>query len=244
MKTRKAIATATLLCILAIPALSKRAMHNIMSNHPVSYNTENFMKELPRLATTRGEYTGFVEDACGIPHNTDMNAIYLGLQQNPLKISTVKPTALTDNANTYYDPGCAVRFEGGAYFATAVGSEIAQRILDMKIGDAIRLPYAPTRFTGYASKTGQVDNYSMKLDIYASGYTLSVGKDTKGKYLSFYDVWDFSPGQGGYYQYSATPTDLAALVLPHVGTPIHLYKRFYFVEHGVTDESLLRVVQK
>jgi hypothetical protein len=202
--------------------------------------TEDFVKPIPEFTFTKGDYTGMIKDACGVPAGSDMNAIYLGLQTNPFQQSAVRPTSLTGSEKmTFYDPGCAIRLNGGSMFARTVGPEISQQILDMKVGDAMPLVPRPTRGGGWQYRTKQWDEYGIETDIQCWRYTLSVGRDQRGKYLSFFDIWDFAPGKGGSYDKpDDITTKLASTMLPYVGTPIPLYKRFYFDQYGITEDSL------
>jgi len=240
----KGIAAVGLTGWLATPPIVKRAAHNIMSHHPDQSNMDLLLSS-PKLAWERGTYTGLTKKPCGIPENSDLNAIYLGLQKNPFKVTDKKPTAQSNIAGvTFYDPGCAIRFTSGPYMLRTLGSEKTKQILEMKNGDAIKLPVLPLWGGGHIfNDSRQLDEIGLELDILAGSYTLSVGRDEKGRYLSFYDIWDFAPGKGGSYsnQFSGS---LASKVLPYIGTPIHFYKRFYFEENGITEEILKKEAER
>lgn len=65
-------------------------------------------------------------------------------------------------------------------------------------------------------------------------YTLSFGRDERGIYTSIYDVWDYTPNSGFFRKEinkESMRAQIAALVLPLMGTPIHFYDRLYWEEY-------------
>ena len=64
-------------------------------------------------------------------------------------------------------------------------------------------------------------------------YTTSFGKDKKGKYISYYDVWDLNPFEG-------TPIENGDIGERYgIGKPVHLYNRKYY-----TDADSIRIMNK
>ena len=64
-------------------------------------------------------------------------------------------------------------------------------------------------------------------------YTTSFGKDKKGKYISYYDVWDLNPFEG-------TPIENGDIGERYgIGKPVHLYNRKYY-----TDADSTRIMNK
>lgn len=64
-------------------------------------------------------------------------------------------------------------------------------------------------------------------------YTTSFGKDNKGKYISYYDIWDLNPFEG-------TPIENGDIGERYgIGKPVHLYNRKYY-----TDTDSTRIMNK
>ena len=64
-------------------------------------------------------------------------------------------------------------------------------------------------------------------------YTTSFGKDKKGKYISYYDIWDLNPFEG-------TPIENGDIGERYgIGKPVHLYNRKYY-----TDTDSTRIMNK
>ena len=64
-------------------------------------------------------------------------------------------------------------------------------------------------------------------------YTTSFGKDNKGKYISYYDVWDLNPFKG-------TPIENGDIGERYgIGKPVYLYNRKYY-----TDADSIRIMNK
>ena len=64
-------------------------------------------------------------------------------------------------------------------------------------------------------------------------YTTSFGKDKKGKYISYYDVWDLNPFEG-------TPIENGDIGERYgIGKPVHLYNRKYY-----TNADSTRIMNK
>lgn len=59
-------------------------------------------------------------------------------------------------------------------------------------------------------------------------YTTSFGKDKKGKYISYYDIWDLNPFEG-------TPIENGDIGERYgIGKPVHLYNRKYYTDADST----------
>ena len=64
-------------------------------------------------------------------------------------------------------------------------------------------------------------------------YTTSFGKDKKGKYISYYDIWDLNPFEG-------SPIENGDIGERYgIGKPVHLYNRKYY-----TDADSTRIMNK
>lgn len=64
-------------------------------------------------------------------------------------------------------------------------------------------------------------------------YTTSFGKDKKGKYISYYDIWDLNPFKG-------TPIENGDIGERYgIGKPVHLYNRKYY-----TNADSTRIMNK
>ena len=64
-------------------------------------------------------------------------------------------------------------------------------------------------------------------------YTTSFGKDKKGKYISYYDIWDLNPFEG-------TPIENGDIGERYgIGKPVYLYNRKYY-----TDADSIRIMNK
>ncbi len=246
---------------LAIAGLNMSARvvaHNIMSH--AGFRTNISMLKDPKVYLTRGHYKGFKNNALDTQdgpeidpivyapdpdnklsrglHNIDLNAIYLGLQSNPLPISQYKPTRLTDaDRITFYSLKPFIKRPEMLVGMSAVRSyEGIEKILNMNEGDALSIQ----EVCGYTS----FENHRFPVTLLASlftnvdlaNYTLSFGKDEKGVYTSVYDKWDFAPN-AGYFKDSSGLMKLASKFLPKIGTPIHFYDRFYWKDYGFDENK-------
>ena len=69
-------------------------------------------------------------------------------------------------------------------------------------------------------------------------YTLSLGEDENGKYISYYDDWDINPTRGLSAKYKIPIIDQIGDVVPG-SNPFTVYGRRYY-----TDEDLRRVIER
>ncbi|GEM_PF-3203807 len=223
---------------------------NAMSH--AGFREQDFSRSLtnPLTYLTRGEYKGFRNwnlDSSDDPfkrdlivyepdpfdklpkrlHNMDLNAVYLGLQKNPLPFSRYQPTRLTGSDKiTFYSIKDFIPDPGRLIGNRIVGGTALERILGMKEGDALsmkdifRTSMAPT-FT----------------NVDLGNYTLSFGRDKSGIYTSIYDVWDFVPDSGHFKNFNSGLERLGSKILPKIGTPIHFYDRFYWKDYGFDENK-------
>lgn len=81
--------------------------------------------------------------------------------------------------------------------------------------------------------TGKNTFVSPHYDDVMGHYTTSFGKDKKGKYISYYDIWDLNPFEG-------TPIENGDIGERYgIGKPVHLYNRKYY-----TDADSTRIMNK
>lgn len=81
--------------------------------------------------------------------------------------------------------------------------------------------------------TGKNTFVNSRYDGVMGHYTISFGKDKKGKYISYYDIWDLNPFEGTVIE----DGDIGERY--GIGKPVHLYNRKYY-----TDEDSTRIVNK
>lgn len=237
------IAAATVLALgVAATASYKSILHNVMSYHPLHMTTGEIVKNLPKMMFTRGFYDGIKDEADCVPSGTDLNAIYLGKQNNPLPLSKYRPSSATiPNDKPVYDPSCLVDLKFGPQSLKKTSITMLQRIKNMKRGEIIPLEEAGGEFHRYYWDYGErlIDMQKIGPIEGFGNFTLSIGYDERGRYLSFYDIFDFQVGNGGYMEVEMSlEKRIAAVILPSVGDSIYFYKRWYFDEVGITDETL------
>lgn len=81
--------------------------------------------------------------------------------------------------------------------------------------------------------TGKNTFVSPDYDDVMGHYTTSFGKDKKGKYISYYDIWDLNPFEG-------SPIENGDIGERYgIGKPVHLYNRKYY-----TDVDSTRIMNK
>lgn len=81
--------------------------------------------------------------------------------------------------------------------------------------------------------TGKNTFVSPDYDEVMGHYTTSFGKDKKGKYISYYDIWDLNPFEG-------SPIENGDIGERYgIGKPVHLYNRKYY-----TDADSTRIMNK
>ena len=69
-------------------------------------------------------------------------------------------------------------------------------------------------------------------------YTVSLGEDENGKYISYYDDWDINPTRGLSAKYKVPFLENIGDIVPG-SHPFTVYGRRYY-----TDEDLRKVVEK
>lgn len=235
----------------------KAVIHNVMSHSGWREGVVDIRK--PRILFTRGHYKGFhnmifyqganesmqvdplnyASDPLGKLKGTlqdvDLNAVYLGLEDNPLPKSNYRPTRLTgaDEIDFYSIADFFWKPERLVGNGLGIGTEGLKRILDLKEGEVTTFEEAGD----IPQMGGFIAGYFTNVDL--GVFTLSFGRDEKGLYTSVYDVWDFAPKCGFFKENVDTLAErAAALVLPIVGNPIHFYDRVYWTDH--LDEDVLR----
>ncbi len=169
-------------------------------------------------------------------HDLDLPAVYLGLQENSLPKSSYRPTRLSNAEN--------IEFYSIADFIVKpdrlVGKELRwvqidlEKVLNLKPGEVI-------------SSQGNTDISSLNFtNVDLGSCTVSFGRDERGIYTSIYDVWDFVPHSGFFRQgRSRNPRIFAAgIILPQMGTPIHIYDRLYWNDYGANEDELRSQMSK
>ena len=178
--------------------------------------------EIFRALFTIGGYTGLKRmqgDSKNSPPN--MLAMYLKLEPIILPKSKYKPTSLTK----YKDlPLYSIKeyFSVKPFDSSWSSLGLLKRISQMEKGEIIKIK--------------QVDDDQMMIDsdIDLVHFTLSVGKDEKGPYLSLFDVWDF----GGKYNEMWNLKGLEKIqswAMNKVGEPIGIYDRYYLDENKLNE---------
>jgi len=163
-------------------------------------------------------------------HDIDLNAVYLGLQENPLPKSPYRPTRLADikDTNFYSIIDFIVKPELVVGKGLNLKPEQLEKIVNMNIGEVLTWQEVvaseqdsePLRDEPRAVTFTNVDLHD---------YTLSFGRDENGIYTSIYDVWDFTPTSGFFHaEEESNRRKIASAVLPFIGKPIHLYDRLYW----------------
>jgi hypothetical protein len=251
-----------------------RMLRNVMSNCGYRESVCNLKK--PSTFLTKGHYSGFVNSFIfptsgadestdlnpqnfvpdplnkfdGPLHKIDLNAIYLGLQENSLPKSSYRPTRLTNSevADFYSIADFIAKPE--RLMGEGLGlSEVAlEKILNLREGEVVTWNDATDeKIKGYTSMGGEEELVAhdqpravefTNVDLH--DYTLSFGRDEQGIYTSIYDVWDFTPNSG-YFRVQnnidSTRTHIAALILPLMGSPIQIYDRLYWKDNGVNVKA-------
>lgn len=247
-KWTKIVGAAVLALGATVQFSYKSVIHNVMSHYPVDMSTSEIAENLPKLMFTRGWYDAIKDGANCIPEGTDLNAIYLGKQKNPLPLAKHRPTAASiPNDEPVYDPACLVDLKFGPPSLEQTSILMLQRIRSMKRGDII-----PLKQDGYRGHSYYWDYGEKLIDMQKIGpvegfgnFTLSIGYDNHGKFLSFYDVFDFKVGNGGFMDSNLSlEKRVGSLILSKVGKPIYFYKRWDFDEVGITDDVLEGIWQK
>ncbi len=225
----------------------KDIAHNIMSHNPTGMTAEEIVRSLPKLVLTRGDYDA-IPDNANVPEEMDLNAIYLGKQENPLPLSKYRPTSATLPPDVkLYDPSPLIQINLDTRSLETCMISMLYRIREMKEGDIVPLPQEGNKhhsyYWDYGSRLVNMRDFGPVEGF--GNFTLSIGYDEKGKYLSFYDVFDFQPGKGGYVgKNSSIDRKLAGMVLSKIGKPIYFYKRTYFSKIGLTDEVIGQTWEK
>jgi hypothetical protein len=226
----------------------KNIAHNVMSHHPTDMTSKEIIEDLPKILFTKGWYDGIPDEASCVPKGTDMNAIYLEKQKNPFPESPYKPASASIPKNTaLYNPSCMIDFGFSPKSLEKTTANILKRIKEMKPGDIVPLKEEGNQYDPYYWDYGEglIDMQKIGPIEGFGHFTMSVGYDSGGKYFSFFDVFDFGSGKGGYYTTQISLKDkIASNILPKLGKPIHFYKRWYFKDVGITDKVLEDVLSR
>jgi hypothetical protein len=244
-KGTKIIATLLLSLAVTTTVSYKSILHNVMSHHPTHMTTSDIVKNLPKMMFTRGFYDGVKDGTNCVPTGTDLNAIYLGKQENPLPLAKYCPTSATiPEGKPVYDPSCLVDLNFGPKSLEDTSITMLQRIRNMKKGEIIPLKESGSQYNRYYWDYGErlIDMQDIGPVEGFGNFTLSIGYDEQGRYLSLYDVFDFEIGSGGFMDVNMSlEKKVASAVLPNVGEPIYLYKRWYFEDVGISNKLLNEV---
>ncbi|MBP7708573.1 hypothetical protein KA107_02715 [Candidatus Pacearchaeota archaeon] len=239
--------------LLAVERGVKEMALNAMSNMGWRNEDQREVLNQPSTYLTRGDYRGFLnvlsydgdesfepnpdvfksDPSNKLDHKLrelDLNAVYLGLQKNPLPKSDSRPTSLTDSQNREFYSLKDFIFapEKLVESSRAFLNQIEYNTNSMKEGESVSVPHQHHE-TSYLFSN---------VDLHR--YTLSVGKDEKGIYTSLYDTWDFNPKDSVYFR-DDTQHDWqknGAKILDKLGKPIHFYDRFYWKDFATTNETL------
>ncbi len=226
----------------------KDIAHNVMSHHPTWQTNKEIVKNLSRILFTRGEYDGIPNSADCLPNGTDLNAIYLGKQKNPFQKSKYYPTSASIPEDAIlYDPSCMVdlKFDSNALERTSIN--MLKKIKEIKQGEIIPLKEEGNQNHRYYWFYGErLINMQECGPIEGFGnFTLSIGYDEQGKYLSFFDIFDFKIGNGGYFDNDETSIreKIAGKILSKIGNPVYFYKRQYFNDVGIADKLIEKTLE-
>jgi hypothetical protein len=211
---------------------------NVASN--VGLNEMDIKRRLlnPLTWIVRGEYDGFI---CEKNDNTDLNAIYLGLQRNTLAVSEYKPANLTNQEEKQFFSLAKYIYAPELLVGTNldIPREGLVKIINMKEGESLNFYdiVNPTNTIKIAAKEFTTADLHF--------YTLSFGRDKKGIYTSIYDRWDFESGEG-YLQVAKADRliTIGAKILSFLGKPINFYDRFYWKDYGMDESNLLNGAEK
>ena len=232
---------------LLVATTYKEIVHNIMSHHPTEMTTNEIIRNLPKILFTRGWYDGIPNNANCIDELTDMNAIYLKKQENPFPVSEHRPTSASIPKDTkVYDPLCLIDFDFNLESVSNASLNILNKINEMKKGEIIPLKEEGNQCHRYYWNYGE-GLIKMKLGEPIEGFgnfTLSLGYDEKGKYLSFFDIFDFKVGKGGYYSADSIKERIGGIILSNLGEPLYFYKRWYFKDVGISDDSIKELIKQ
>ncbi len=227
----------------------KEIAHNVMSHHPTWQTNQEIFKDLPKILFTRGEYDGIPDSADCLPNMVDLNAIYLGKQKNPLPKSKYLPTSASIPKDAViYDPSCMIDLKLNPNSLEKTSISMLEKLKEIKRSEIIPLKEEGDQFHRYYWHYGEgLINMQECGPIEGFGnFTLSIGYDKQGKYLSFFDIFDFKIGNGGYFDNNETSIreKIAGKILSKIGNPIYFYKRWYFNEIGITDKLIEKTLEK
>ncbi len=138
----------------------------------------------------------------------DAYNIYMGLPQehNTFDISKYKPSKGKNNTPFYYkrsDKGIMANYDDSDW------SE----------------PYSEYML-GYINKYGELipEDQLIRYDDVAGNYTINLGRDEHGKYISYYDKWDLNP-------FSLKNHVTGKEITTDIGKPFEIYDRIYYREN-------------
>ncbi len=232
-RAKYAIVAAGLLLALASEKISRRALYNVMSNTGRYYNYElSEVIKNPSYFFRRGDYTGMEVNG------TDLNAVFLGIQENTLPVSEHRPTRISGiEDKTLYSLSPylkhPLRLVGPAVLGDSHITDCRlAKLLIMNEGDVVSY----NELMGLEKTDDIVPPSFSYADLYH--YTLSFGRDERGLYSSAYDMWDFSPNEGIFSQNRGLFRTFSLNLLSWFGQPIHFYDRFYWQDYGFTDQWL------
>ncbi len=208
----------------------KEVAHNVMSNS--GYNETSLIgKKLldPKIYFSPGQYRGFMSQ----PENDDLdvNAVYLGLQENQLPISEYKPTNLTNSDEIVFHSIKKYLHQKEIFSLENILTKGLEKLLEMKKGEILsgEEVFGPSLDLGIPTKWSDLDLYHA---------TVSYGKDDKGIYFSLYDAWDFGANSGYFKEHNDPISRTLSFALSSIGKPIHFYDRIYFSDNGITEDVL------
>lgn len=226
----------------------KEIAHNVMSHHPTWQTNQEIIKNLPKILFTKGEYDGIPNNANCLPNGTDLNAIYLRKQKNPFQKSPYFPTSVSIPKDAIlYDPSCMIDLKFNSNSLEKTSISMLKKLKKIKQDEIIPLKEEGDQNHRYYWDYGErLINMQECGPIEGFGnFTLSIGHDEQGKYLSFFDIFDFKIGNGGYFDNDETSMreKIAGKILSKIGDPIYFYKRWYFNDVGITDKLIEKTLE-
>ena len=152
-------------------------------------------------------------------------------------------TKFTPAENEVWARYLGVPYEGESNFEKAIytptkGGATYDDVIKFKDESQILSDEALRKMLQHQMSTGK---NSMLIEGNESGlgtYTISLGEDENGKYMSYYDDWDINPTRGLSAKYKIPIIDQIGDVVPG-SHPFTVYGRRYY-----TDDDLRRVIER
>ena len=137
-------------------------------------------------------------------------------QNNTIPVSKYRPTNSKDKNSVYYS-------------SPTTEGNIKKRIKEKGIENVLKM-FQPNKqdvptWMGYGSNVWNVEKNSYQNQNVLGNYTMQLGEDDEGKYMSYYDKWDLNPFEDGnkILDQMATGAQYAAGI-----KPTEVYGRVYY----------------